>query len=87
MLGMDRVYVIRHKWSDEGLSIRQIARDLGVSRSLFERRAHPTIFAAFLQTFARREEVALVLTGERYVPSRSGASSMWTRLAGRNRRT
>ena len=31
-----------------------------------------------LQTFARREEVALVLTGERYVPSRSGASSMWT---------
>ncbi len=33
MLGMDRVYVIRHKWNDEGLSIRQIARDLGVSRN------------------------------------------------------
>ena len=33
MLGMDRVYVIRHKWHDEGLSIRQIARDLGVSRN------------------------------------------------------
>ena len=30
---MDRVYVIRHKWNDEGLSIRQIARDLGVSRN------------------------------------------------------
>ena len=29
---MDRVYVIRHKWHQEGLSIRQIARDLGVSR-------------------------------------------------------
>ena len=33
MLGMDRVYVIRHKWHHEGLSIRQIARDLGVSRN------------------------------------------------------
>ena len=33
MLGMDRVYVIRHKWHQEGLSIRQIARDLGVSRN------------------------------------------------------
>ena len=30
---MDRVYVIRHKWYQEGLSIRQIARDLGVSRN------------------------------------------------------
>ena len=30
---MDRVYVIRHKWHQEGLSIRQIARDLGVSRN------------------------------------------------------
>ena len=33
MLGMDRRYVIRHKWHHEGLSIRQIARDLGVSRN------------------------------------------------------
>ena len=33
MLGMDRVYVIRHKWYQEGLSIRQIARDLEVSRN------------------------------------------------------
>ena len=33
MLGMDRIYVIRHKWHHEGLSIRQIARDLGVSRN------------------------------------------------------
>ena len=33
MLGMDRVYVIRHKWHHEGLSIRQIARELGVSRN------------------------------------------------------
>ena len=33
MLGMDRVYVIRHKRHHEGLSIRQIARDLGVSRN------------------------------------------------------
>ena len=33
MLGMDRVHVIRHKGNDEGLSIRQIARDLGVSRN------------------------------------------------------
>ena len=33
MLGMDRAYVIRHKWHHEGLSIRQIARDLGVSRN------------------------------------------------------
>ncbi len=33
MLGMDRVYVIRHKWRHEGLSMRQIARDLGVSRN------------------------------------------------------
>ena len=30
---MDRVYVISHKWHNEGLSIRQIARDLGVSRN------------------------------------------------------
>ena len=30
---MDRIYVIRHKWHHEGLSIRQIARDLGVSRN------------------------------------------------------
>ena len=29
MLGMDREYVIRHKWYHEGLSIRQIARELG----------------------------------------------------------
>ena len=33
MLGMDRAYVIKHKWHHEGLSIRQIARDLGVSRN------------------------------------------------------
>ena len=33
MLGMDRIYVIRHKWHQEGLSIRQIARDLEVSRN------------------------------------------------------
>ena len=33
MLGMDRIYVIKHKWHHEGLSIRQIARDLGVSRN------------------------------------------------------
>ena len=33
MLGMDRIYVIRHKWHHEGLSIRRIARDLGVSRN------------------------------------------------------
>ena len=33
MLGMDRVYVIRDKWFNEGLSIRQIARDLKVSRN------------------------------------------------------
>ena len=36
MLGMDRVYVIKHKWHHEGLeglSIRKIARDLGVSRN------------------------------------------------------
>ena len=33
MLGMDRVYVIRHKWYQEGLSIRQIARDLEISRN------------------------------------------------------
>ena len=33
MLGMDRVYVIRHKWYEEGLSIRQIARDLEISRN------------------------------------------------------
>ncbi|MDE0022974.1 MAG: hypothetical protein OXP69_01035 [Spirochaetaceae bacterium] len=30
---MDRVYVIRHKWYQEGLSIRQIARDLELSRN------------------------------------------------------
>ena len=30
---MDRVYVIRDKWFNEGLSIRQIARDLKVSRN------------------------------------------------------
>lgn len=30
---MDRVYVIRHKREHEGLSIREIARDLGVSRN------------------------------------------------------
>ena len=30
---MDRVYVIRHKWHHEGLSLRQIARGLGVSRN------------------------------------------------------
>ena len=30
---MDRIYVIRHKFHQEGLSIRQIARDLGVSRN------------------------------------------------------
>ena len=33
MLGMDLAYVIKHKWYHEGLSIRQIARDLGVSRN------------------------------------------------------
>ena len=33
MLGMDHVYVIRHKRQHEGLSIRQIARDLEVSRN------------------------------------------------------
>ena len=33
MLGMDHAYVIRHKWHHEGLSMRQIARDLGVSRN------------------------------------------------------
>ena len=33
MLGMDHAYVIKHKWHHEGLSIRQIARDLGVSRN------------------------------------------------------
>ena len=27
MLGMDRAYVIKHKWHHEGLSIRQIAGD------------------------------------------------------------
>ena len=30
---MDRAYVIRHKWHHEGLSIRQIARELAVSRN------------------------------------------------------
>ena len=30
---MDRVYVFRHKWHHEGLSIRQIARDLRISRN------------------------------------------------------
>ena len=30
---MDHAYVIRHKWHHEGLSMRQIARDLGVSRN------------------------------------------------------
>ena len=30
---MDRVHVIRHKREHEGLSIRAIARDLGVSRN------------------------------------------------------
>ena len=30
---MDLAYVIKHKWHHEGLSIRQIARDLGVSRN------------------------------------------------------
>ena len=30
---MDRAYVIKHKWHHEGLSMRQIARDLGVSRN------------------------------------------------------
>ena len=33
MLGMDRAYVIKHKWHHEGLSIRQIAGDLEVSRN------------------------------------------------------
>ena len=33
MLGMDWVYVIRHKGHHEGRSIQQIARDLGVSRN------------------------------------------------------
>ena len=33
MLGMDRGYVIKHKWHHEGLSIRQIAGDLEVSRN------------------------------------------------------
>ena len=30
---MDRAYVIKHKWHHEGLSIRQIARELEVSRN------------------------------------------------------
>ena len=30
---MDRAYVIKHKWHHEGLSIRQIARDLEISRN------------------------------------------------------
>ena len=30
---MDRGYVIKHKWHHEGLSIRQIAGDLEVSRN------------------------------------------------------
>ena len=33
MLGMDRAYVIKHKWHHEGRSIRQIAGDLEVSRN------------------------------------------------------
>lgn len=33
MLGMDRAYVIKHKRQHEGLSIRQIARDLDISRN------------------------------------------------------
>ena len=33
MLGMDRAYVIKHKWHHQGLSIRQIAGDLEVSRN------------------------------------------------------
>ena len=33
MLGMDRAYVIKHKRQYEGLSIRQIARDLEISRN------------------------------------------------------
>ena len=33
MLGMGRVHVIRHKRENEGLPIREIARDLGVSRN------------------------------------------------------
>lgn len=33
MLGMDQAYVIKYKQRHEGLSIRQIARDLGISRN------------------------------------------------------
>ena len=33
MLGMDRGYVVKHKWHHEGRSIRQIAGDLEVSRN------------------------------------------------------
>ena len=33
MLGMGRAHVIRHKRENEGLPIREIARDLGVSRN------------------------------------------------------
>ena len=33
MLRMDQVHVIRHKVLSEGRSIRQVARELGVSRN------------------------------------------------------
>ena len=33
MLKMDQVHVVRHKVLVEGLSVRKVARELGVSRS------------------------------------------------------
>ena len=33
MLRMDQVHVIRHKVLDEGQSMRQVARELGLSRN------------------------------------------------------
>src|SRR5579863_9677189 len=37
MLPMDRVHVIRHKVLAEGLSVRAVARELGVSRNTVKR--------------------------------------------------
>ena len=41
MLGMHRAYVIKHKWHNEGLSIRQIACDLEVSRNTLHKYVDP----------------------------------------------